>query len=137
MPSLPKIASETAKQLQSCTSRLASLPQLIPEPTSFVLTLLTQFCVQVNSFVEGSLDAASLVQESRAAYGEYKISIRSTAPEFLPYANPNAARAEIGSGRAIKFLQLDDDEGVAMQANPSFLFLDDVRNRINQCVICL
>ena len=126
------LTTETTKQLQNCTSRLASLPEPIDEPTSFVLTLLTQFCAQVDSFVEGSLDAASLIQESRAAYGKYKIGIRSTAPEFLPYVNRATAQSEINTGRAMKFLKLDEEDGIGRATTASFLYLDDVRNRINQ-----
>ena len=88
--------------------------------------------MRVNAFVEGSLDAATLVQEARAAYGKYKIGIRSTAPEFLPYSSRGSAQADMNAGRTTRFLRLDDEDDVDRLIAVSYIYLDDVRNRINQ-----
>ncbi|GJE97016.1 P-loop containing nucleoside triphosphate hydrolase protein [Phanerochaete sordida] len=132
--SLPNIASETTRQLDDCNTRLAAMPPRIEEPASFVLALLTRFCMQVSAFVEGALDAAALVQECRGVYTGYKISIRATAPDFLPYPNLAAAGPELQAGRALKFLRLDEEDAGTASADASYLCLDDVRSRINLAI---
>ena len=102
-----------------------------------MLTLVTRFCARVHAFVDGTLDAATLVQESRTAFATFRANVRATAPVLLPYADADAAA---GATDVRAYLQLDEDEdgdvplSVAPQG-PRCMYLNEVRTRIAQCVV--
>jgi hypothetical protein len=84
----------------------------------------------MNAHIEGKLDAATLVQTSRAAFAKFKVNIRSTAPSLLPYLHQNEAQAKMASGRTLQYLRVEDDEEVVVSSSPQYIYLDDVRRRV-------
>lgn len=109
------------------------------EPSTYVLSLISAFCNDVQAFVQGGPRTATLVQKNRRTYAAYKRAIRSTAPPFMPY--PSANEADAQSTRAVQneldTSDAEDDEeseeGVASAADMSkVLYLQDVRRHIQR-----
>ncbi|GJE96959.1 Dynamin domain-conaining protein [Phanerochaete sordida] len=107
---MPKLRSEAAAQLTACLQRLKELPPAITaEPTSFVLTLVTDVCRDVAAYVDGGPDTASLVQQNRRTYAIFKHDIRGTAPPFVPSPSPPSSRAGLARYAAAESDDEDDD----------------------------
>ena len=71
-----------------------------------------------------------LVQGARRHYDAYQAAMRATAPLSLPY--PTAAGGAVAEPR---FLQVEDEEEeVAVPPAAGYIYLDDVRKRINAYV---
>lgn len=98
---------------------------------SLVLNLVTQFSGSIEAHIEGRLDCAELVQKSSTAFASFKSNIRSTAPAFLPYANYD--EASLSSEAIYPLLEVDRHDNAAY-VPAVFIYLEDVRNRINRCV---
>ncbi|OCH83530.1 hypothetical protein OBBRIDRAFT_706286, partial [Obba rivulosa] len=78
----------TSPELVSCTTQLVKLPPpLSIEPSAEVLTLVTTFCQEVDSYVQGGPYTAGWVQETRMIYADFKRDMRSTAPYYVVFSN--------------------------------------------------
>lgn len=133
---LPTLRLETEKQLDQCIRRLAELPSVVTsEPSSYVLDLVTSFCRTVEKNVHGDPESSDLVQADRKTYDRFKHAIRSSAPEFLPFAN----KTELPSVLS-EYLNLDDNDDDAENTAPNpldkqlprYIFLQDIRKYIER-----
>ncbi len=126
--SLPKLIEETNLQLADCQTRLHALPRPISsEPTSFILNLVTSFCVAIHAYVQGQSLSATLVQRTRRTYGRFKGDIKATVPPFLPYADEKSAGPI--SREAFQLDEEDEDKDVSAS---NIIYLNDVRKRIEE-----
>ncbi|TCD63212.1 hypothetical protein EIP91_005824 [Steccherinum ochraceum] len=124
---LPKLQSQVTSQLQNCTARLAALPpQITTEPASYVLSLVTTFCGDINLLVHGDSEHAALVQQNRKTYAAYKKEIRSSAPQFVPYPT----RREEDSAWQDPDLDGEDEDEQLDPHDDGKLYLEDVRRHI-------
>ncbi|CAL1698678.1 unnamed protein product [Somion occarium] len=130
--SLPKLVVEVNHDLSACEAHLKTLPKPVTtDPSAYVLNLITSFCLEVRSFVQGGSRTASLVQENRRIYDTYMREIFSTAPQFLPYT---VDKQQSGSITVTSFAH--DENGFSAEASPSSvdgcMFLNDVRDHIRR-----
>ncbi|PSR74398.1 hypothetical protein PHLCEN_2v9906 [Hermanssonia centrifuga] len=129
---LPKLQNEVTRQLSACDDGQSKLPPAITtDPSSYILTLITEFCDEVKLHVKGGdMRASSLpvIQLNHRTYAAYKHDVRCTAPIFLPFSN-----AENSGYDTKQYSRLDEeDELVASICSGRILNLDDVRERIRQ-----
>ncbi|KZT10439.1 P-loop containing nucleoside triphosphate hydrolase protein [Laetiporus sulphureus 93-53] len=81
---VPVLRDEVERQLQDCEKQLSELPPpLTTDPPAAVLSLVTSFCNDVNSWVQGGPNTADLVQNIRKIHKDFKTTIRRTAPHFV------------------------------------------------------
>ncbi|KAL0571650.1 hypothetical protein V5O48_010308 [Marasmius crinis-equi] len=87
--SLPGVKQEAEKQLGICKEDLSRLPPPIEEdPATYILNQVIAFASEFGQHVQGgSGDTATLIQSHRGAYEKFKISIRKTAPNFIPFTD--------------------------------------------------
>lgn len=76
------------------------------EPATYMLSIVTDLCSEVQQFVRGSVDLSELIHENRTAFLEFKRAIRGTAPTFVPLMNAwQGGRGrlieEMGSGKPV------------------------------------
>ena len=124
-----------ALQLGECNKVLEELPKAVTEdPASYVLTLVTEFCRDITRYVNGGeTHAAALVQANRQTYAEFKRTIRSTAPPFVPYPNTGNTQGAANHKQFLRqFDENDEEEEHETSPDPKEtpLYLDDVRNHI-------
>ncbi|KAF9066275.1 P-loop containing nucleoside triphosphate hydrolase protein [Rhodocollybia butyracea] len=60
-------------------------PQILEEPATYMLSLVTTFCSEFQTLVHGRADAAELIRTHRQSYATFKRAIRKTAPNFVPF----------------------------------------------------
>ncbi|KAG6862119.1 hypothetical protein C0995_005931 [Termitomyces sp. Mi166 len=95
---LPRIMSEAASKLVLCIQELTALPKEIErDPANYMLKLLTSFCDDVHRAVHSGLDVNQLVHLSTEAFREYKVSIRKTAPNFIPVVSHDSVTSSASS----------------------------------------
>lgn len=99
------------------------LPEASTEdPATLMLTLITEFCAEIESVVKG-LEPNGLVQKNNAAFGDFKLAIRRTAPGFVAIVG--------GEGGATSpDIIIDDDEGDPREDSADFkkpIYLGDVQ----------
>ncbi|TFK46143.1 hypothetical protein OE88DRAFT_1687998 [Heliocybe sulcata] len=129
---LPTLDTEAKACLQACDKELATLPQPIEaEPATYVLGLITAFATEVQRYVQGGVDSGRLIHENRHAFHEFKISIRRTAPNFVPYDRASSAVAQFHN-----FIGDDEDEGEAegLVSAQSPVYLMDMRQHIEKSI---
>ncbi|KAJ7024655.1 P-loop containing nucleoside triphosphate hydrolase protein [Mycena alexandri] len=127
---LPTIINTASTHLEQCRAALASLPEPSTEdPATHMLTLITEFCGEIRQIVHGSSSPSSLIQNNNAAFGDFKIAIRRTAPRFV-------ALVDADSGSALADVVSDDEDGSPeAQDENSFkarkpIYLSDVREAL-------
>ncbi|TFY58284.1 hypothetical protein EVJ58_g6511 [Rhodofomes roseus] len=109
---IPRLQREVDHKLSACYAELKTMPQQITgEPASYVLSLLSLFCVDVQSHVIGGPRTEALVQHNRREYEDFKCAIRSTAPRFIPL--PSAKDAPpVSDTNANPAVDDEDEESV-------------------------
>ncbi|EKM52205.1 uncharacterized protein PHACADRAFT_198273 [Phanerochaete carnosa HHB-10118-sp] len=132
---MPKLRKEATTQLNACIQRLKELlPAITAEPTSYVLSLLTTFCRDVASYINGDTDTASLVQQNRRTYATFKRNIRSSAPPFVPL--PSALSSRSGLAMYSEADSDDDDSSDVVDLTETgprqYITLQDVRKHIHK-----
>ncbi|KAJ7742281.1 P-loop containing nucleoside triphosphate hydrolase protein [Mycena metata] len=129
---LPAILRTASTHLEQCRAALASLPEPSTEdPATHMLTLITEFCGEIRQIVHGSSNPRGLVQNNNAAFADFKIAIRRTAPRFVALvdADDGSVSADVGS---------DDEDGSpdAQDKKSSSprkpIYLSDVREVLRQ-----
>lgn len=126
---LPTLSTEATRVLGDINATLASLPAPVTsEPSSFILGLVTSFCNEVRTHVQGQSDAAELVQATHKVYRKFKIDIRATAPPFLPLVDQNTGSHVIKQD--LQELMSVDENGHTAQDSLQYIYLRDVRERI-------
>ncbi|KAJ7032332.1 P-loop containing nucleoside triphosphate hydrolase protein [Mycena alexandri] len=129
---LPAILQTASTHLEQCRAALASLPEPSTEdPATHMLTLMTEFCGEIRQIVHGSLSPSGLIQNNNAAFGEFKIAIRRTAPRFV-------ALVHADGGNALPDVVSDDedenpevlDENSSKARKP--VYLSDVREVVQK-----
>ncbi len=125
---------QVTSQLLSCTKRLAVLPPVVAEPTTYVLNAITEFSAGMQQIVRGDPRDATLVQKNRGAYEQFKKEIRATAPLFVPAISESEAG---GSRRSLPPDDESDKESESDTSDPtgSRIYLDDIRKHIEKHVI--
>lgn len=133
---IPRLGRDVDEKLAACHEELKSLPpQITGEPASYVLALLSSFCVDVQSHIMGAPGTEALVQHNRRVYEEFKRAIRSTAPRFIPQPSaidvpPNFSSQETADP--------DDDEGLEDElpsgSSSDVIYLKDMRLHIQRYV---
>ncbi|KAI0782953.1 P-loop containing nucleoside triphosphate hydrolase protein [Abortiporus biennis] len=83
---LPGITEELEKLLQTTEDELHKLPPSSSDPFSDILNLISSFSRDLAIHLEGTPNKDRLLQKIRPAQEEFRIRIRSTAPDFRPYA---------------------------------------------------
>ena len=137
---MPKLRNEATSQLGTCLQRLKELPPAVTtEPTSYVLSLVTNLCRDVALHVDGDPNAASLVQQNRRTYAVFKRDIRGSAPPFVAVPSLSPGRSAVS-----KYADADsDDDGEELQdvvdltkmeieEEPQYITLQDVRKHIRK-----
>lgn len=103
-----------------------------------MLTLLSSFCVDVQSHIMGGPGTEAFVQHNRRVYEDFKRAIRSTAPRFIPLlsseeAPPNFSAQETTAG-------LEDEDGLEdvlqVSLGADSMYLKDMRLYIQRYVNC-
>ncbi|KAJ7485041.1 P-loop containing nucleoside triphosphate hydrolase protein [Mycena galericulata] len=105
---LPELRQQLNALLNGYNEELLQLPPPpVSEPAAEVLLRVTAFCRTFNAAVLGdSDDHKSLAQKHRRRYLQFKAEIRSTGPDFRPFAdhskyrNPNIVGDEPGDDTA-------------------------------------
>ncbi|VDB92372.1 unnamed protein product [Peniophora sp. CBMAI 1063] len=83
--SLPRLQAETKKLLEECDTSLADLPPAIDKDVvALMLELVAQLSSDVTELVKGSQGNEELIQLCRQSYQQFKVTIRATAPTFIP-----------------------------------------------------
>ncbi|KAL4066185.1 P-loop containing nucleoside triphosphate hydrolase protein [Scleroderma citrinum] len=83
---LPEIQEELYKVLQQTEKEIAKLPQPPSgNPLGEILRVLDNFKKEVSERVEGTPDADGLLQTIRPHTTDFKLKIRETAPNFVPW----------------------------------------------------
>lgn len=134
---IPRLGREIDEKLATCYEELKSLPpQITGEPASYVLTLLSSFCVDVQSHIIGGPGTETLVQHNRRVYEDFKRAIRSTAPRFIPLPSAEDTAPKLnGQERAGP----EDEDGLedVLQdgSGADSMYLKDMRIYIQRCVL--
>ncbi|KIY62344.1 hypothetical protein CYLTODRAFT_361648 [Cylindrobasidium torrendii FP15055 ss-10] len=126
---LPKIRQDASDALAACRKDLSRIPdQLDEDPATHMLKLITDFAGEISSIVKGRSDASDLIQQNRAAYRQYKIAIRATAPNFIPSLK--------GEHQAASILTLDgEDDDLSLVQTPGEKFdLSDMKRHISKSI---
>lgn len=95
-----------------------------------MLTLITEFCAEIKSTVKGSAssDASGLIQKNNAAFGDFKMAIRRTAPGFIAVVP--------GEGGTTSPDIINDEEegdiGAQDAATKAPIYLTDVREALRK-----
>lgn len=136
---MPKLRNEAASQLNTCLQRLKELPPAVTtEPTSYVLSLVTNLCRDVGLHVDGDPNAASFVQQNRRTYAVFKCDIRGSAPPFVPVPSLSPGKRAVS-----KYADADSDDDEELQdvvdltkteveEEPQYITLQDVRRHIRK-----
>ena len=128
--SLPKIQSETSRNLENCRKELNALPPAVDmEPASYMLTLLTRLCDDVQQYVRGNANTSRLIHQNRDAYVLFKTAIKNTTPNFIPLPD---ASDDIAS--ASKDLAEGKDDVEALVGDQKPVYLNDMRKHIMKYV---
>ncbi|RDB17526.1 Interferon-induced GTP-binding protein Mx2 [Hypsizygus marmoreus] len=126
---LPRIIAEAASKLELCTRELATLPkEMDAPPATYMLSLLTQFCHDVQRHVLGGMEENQLIHQNRDAYASFKRTIRQTAPNFIPIKMNRSTQASEACSNNIASVQIDEHT----KAKPCYL--DDMRAHIKQSI---
>ena len=95
-------------------------------------SLVTTFCTTVDHYARGTQSFERLIQENRSIFRTFKTTIRSTAPNFVPYIRkegiPSTFQNYIGDGE-------DEGPGEGLISKDSYFYLDDMTRHINKYVI--
>ncbi|KAH9843658.1 P-loop containing nucleoside triphosphate hydrolase protein [Rhodofomes roseus] len=135
---LPRLQHDVEQKLSACCAGLRKIPKEVTnEPASYVLGLLSSFCVDIQSHVVGVPGAEVLVQHNRRTYGTFKRAIRSTAPRFIPL--PSASDAPSNAIRVDVLSDPEDDETIENDSPPGIhtqvvrqMYLKDMRTHIQR-----
>ncbi|KAI0686945.1 P-loop containing nucleoside triphosphate hydrolase protein [Cytidiella melzeri] len=127
--SLPQLMTETKNQLTACNTRLAAIPPVTPEPFAFVLELVHKFSAEVEAYVKGGMESASLVQRNRSLYRLLKSQMRGTAPLFVPFREPRSS-----SHMPPELLLLEDSEHRSSSELGKQVTIAMVREKIESAV---
>ncbi|KAJ7483869.1 P-loop containing nucleoside triphosphate hydrolase protein [Mycena galericulata] len=128
---LPTIIQTASTHLEQCRAALANLPEPSTEdPATHLLTLITEFSAEIKNIVRGSEVPSGLIQKNNAAFGDFKLAIRRTAPAFVATV-PGAA------GTTSPAISNDDEEGdVGAQDETDSpqtpIYLTDVREALRK-----
>lgn len=134
---IPRLGRDVDEKLAACNEDLKRLPpQITGEPASYVLALLSSFCVDVQSHIMGGPGTEALVQHNRRVYEEFKRAIRSTAPRFIPQPSANDVPPNFDTQETEDSDEDEDFEG-ALQVGSSGenIYLKDMRLHIQRCDI--
>ena len=126
--SLPKIQSETSRNLENCRKELGTLPPAVDmDPASYMLTLLTRLCDDVQQYVRGSSDTSRLIHQNRDAYALFKKAIAKTTPNFIPLLN-----ASYNNASTLKHLAEGEDHPAELIGDKTRtpIYLNDMRKHI-------
>jgi hypothetical protein len=129
---LPIIIETATNQLDECRAALAGLPMpSMEDPATQLLTLITEFCSGFKRSVRGASEPSVLIQRNNAAFGDFKIAIRRTAPMFVAQlrTDPNAAECVV--------LHAEDEEELSVSKETpgdERIYLDDIRETVDKCV---
>ena len=125
--SLPMIRQKCKESHQDVMARIAALPPPPPEnPVSELLRLVTGFASDVGALVKGIETFERLLQKCRPAYAKFKLDIRSTAPDFVPFTD-----SDDSSQYAPPIFEPGDEAGVMCG---EIMNLDYVRKHIQRWV---
>lgn len=99
--------------MTNCREQLASLPPLIEDdPATYILNEIIAFSSGFQQYVKGgSASSAYLIQSHKDVYGDFKVAIRKTAPNFVPYTDKESSNGWNGTEDD------EDDNGAAVSDN--------------------
>lgn len=95
------------------------------DPASYILTLLTHLCDNVQQYVRGSSDSSLLIHHNRDAYAIFKESIRLTNPNFIPFPDASYNNASI-----LKSIAEGEEDAKELTGNMKPIYLNDMRKHI-------
>ncbi|CCL98324.1 uncharacterized protein FIBRA_00318 [Fibroporia radiculosa] len=138
---LPALRTEVVSQLATCSGQLDQLPPAITsDPSSYVLSIITEFCRTVKAAVQGDSKMATLVQKNTRIYAAFKRDIRSTAPLFIPYPSADQMPSSTTNHVNLDFEDdQDDNEHVnnnvpATLSGLKVMYLQDVKRYIREAI---
>lgn len=99
------------------------------DPASYILTLLTHLCDNVQQYVRGSSDSSLLIHHNRDAYAIFKESIRLTTPNFIPFPDASHNNASI-----LKSIAEGEEDAKELTGNMKPIYLNDMRKHIMKSV---
>lgn len=100
------------------------------EPASHVLTLVTSCGADFQKYVEGGVDAATLVQATRGAFATFKQGIKGTTPNFLPYLSSEDNKPGFKT-----YLEGEEEESFNESGYTTRpFFLEDMRRHIEKSI---
>jgi hypothetical protein len=127
---MPKIQSETSQNLENCRKELGTLPPMVDmDPASYMLTLLTRLCENVQQYVRGSSDSSNLIHHNRDAYVLFKNAIRKTTPNFVPFTDANHSNSSV-----LKSLAEGEEEAEELIGGTMPIYLNEMRKHIKMYV---
>ncbi|KAF8551404.1 hypothetical protein OG21DRAFT_1478160 [Imleria badia] len=126
---LPKIQEELMNAIQETETKLRALPRAPSnDPVGEVLHALRNFVRDLDRRVEGTPEKDGLLQTIRPHQEIFKISIRRTAPHFVPWEN--TTRKELPEAA---FLTHEDGDNVVVweefHFNRNEIHIDEVLHR--------
>jgi hypothetical protein len=94
------------------------------------LIFLTKFSASVDEYVQGRLEASSLIHNNLEAWKTFRIAIRRTAPNFQPFTNAMGSL----SGGFRDWSEEDEDMEAVINSDQKPFHLTDMRKHLQQCV---
>ena len=132
---IPRLGRDVDEKLAACHEELKSLPpQITGEPASYVLALLSSFCIDVQAHIKGGPGTEAFVQHNRQVYEDFKRAIRSTAPRFIPQPSANDVPPNFNQQETV---DSDDEDGDAPESSSAsdVIYLKDMRLHIQRCAL--
>ncbi|KAG8220546.1 P-loop containing nucleoside triphosphate hydrolase protein [Butyriboletus roseoflavus] len=127
---LPKIQEELANAIQETNTKLRSLPKApSTDPIGEVLHALGNFVKDLDHHVVGTPEEDGLLQTIRPHQGAFKLAIRRTAPNFVPWEKTTSKVLP-----RVEFLANEDGDNVdgdndALGMEPQQIYVDEVLKR--------
>lgn len=93
------------------------------------MNLITEFSNDLTLCVRGSPTNTQLVQSARRTYEAFKMTVRSSAPPFVPYPDAQHAPRDIS-----EYIRVDakDRSARGKKYTGTVMYLEDVRNHIQK-----
>jgi hypothetical protein len=111
--------------LRTTIAEISNLPKPPPiDPMTHLLDLLRIFADNFQRAVEGGPNEECLIQDISKVFEEFRINIKSTAPNFRPFPDPGSV--------LVPFHNSMDDTKEPGFSTVSLQFLNDIRGHIQR-----
>ena len=97
-----------------------------------MLQLITSYCADIDHYARGGPDTGALIHDHRAAYEEFKLKIRNTAPNFQPFLNESDSKKT--GKRKVNPLEDDDAAGDNTAIGNHKFYLEDMRKHLENSI---